>query len=136
MEYKTHKALDGELIDQITDTGSLRGDLLRLLTLYQSVYIEVGPEIMNAVLFEMSQQGEEIQNHRKYALEKNALTMRKIIAFAQARGEKIRKISPLTLTLPFDLIRIENILHQTTMDARHLEHLVDEILLPVYQAIS
>lgn len=135
MVDKMHKALNGDLIDQITDTGSFRGDLLRLLTLYQSVYTEVGPEIMNAVLFEMSQSGEEIQNLRNNAIEKNILTMKKLIMFAQTRGEKIREISPLTLTLPFDLIRIENILHQTVMDAKHLEHLVDEILLPVYREI-
>lgn len=55
MVYKMTNILGGELIDRIEDTGSLRGDLLQLLTLYQSIYAEIGPEIMNAILFEIGQ---------------------------------------------------------------------------------
>lgn len=32
--------------------------------------------------------------------------MKKIVALAQDRGEKLRKVSLPTLTLPFDLIRM------------------------------
>ena len=130
--YKMQKALNGELIDKIEDTGSLRGDFLRLLTLYQSVYREVGPEIMNAVLFEMSQNSANRANIIQNAREQNRETMRKVLAFAQSRGEKIKDISSLTLTLPFDLIRLDMLLHRAVLDASRLECLVDEILLPVF----
>jgi len=134
--YRTNKALHGELIDKIENTGSLRGDLLLLLTLYQSVYVVVGQEIMNAVLFEMSQNNVNLVELSKNAIESNVLTMRKILRFAQSRGEKIRDVSPLTLTLPFDLIRVSNLLHQAVIDPDRLECMVDEILLPVFLADS
>ena len=132
MVYKSQKVFNGELVDKIEDTGSLRGDLLRLLTLYQSLYREVGPEIMNAVLFEMSQNSANIANISQDALEKNIVAMRKVLAFAQARGEKIKHVSALTLTLPFDLLRLDILLHRAVLDTSRLECLVDEILLPVF----
>lgn len=48
------------------------------------------------------------------------------------RGEVIKEVSDETLTLPFDLIRMENILRQDGIDEKRLEVLVDEILLPVF----
>ena len=132
MVYKSQKVFNGELIDKIEDTGSLRGDFLRLLTLYQSLYKEVGPEIMNAVLFEMSQNSANRANISQDALEQNRVTMRKVLAFAQSRGEKIKHVSPLTMTLPFDLMRVDMLLHRAVIDASRLERLVDEILLPVF----
>jgi hypothetical protein len=35
-------------------------------------------------------------------------------------------------TLPFDLIRLDMLLHRAVLDASRLERLVDEILLPVF----
>lgn len=130
MVHKLHQVFDGELIDNLIDTGSLRGDILHMLTLYQRFNIEVGSEIVNAVLFEMSQNNPVVQSFSRNAMEKNIAVMRKIVAFAQARGEKIRDLSPRTLTLPFDLVRIDNLLYRT-VDEEHLEQLVDEIILPV-----
>jgi AcrR family transcriptional regulator len=130
--HKMHQALNGELIDNIIDTGSLRGDLLHLLTLYQRFNVEVGPEIVNAVLFEMSQNNANVPLFSRNATEKNILAMGKVVALAQARGEKIRNLSPRALALPFDLIRMDNLLYRATIDAKHLEQLVDEILLPVF----
>lgn len=130
--YKTANALGGELIDKIERSENLRGDLLQLITLYQSVYTEVGPEIMNAFLFEMGQNNEKISGIEVNAINKNVSTMRQLLEFAKARGEKIKEVSDATLTLPFDLIRIENFLHRGGIAAKRLELLVDEILLPVF----
>lgn len=134
MVYKTTNALGGELIDKIEDTGSLRGDLLLLLTLYQNFFTEVGPEIMNAILFEMGQDIKKMSEIEVNATNKNILTMRKLLRFARARGEKIKEVSDATLSLPFDLIRVENLLHKDVINAKRLELLVDEILLPVFLA--
>ena len=132
--YKTTNALGGELIDKIEDTGSLRGDLLQLLTLYQTIYTEVGPEIMNAILYEMGQNKQNKAEITVNAINKNILVMRKLLAFAKSRGEKIKKVSDATLTLPFDLIRVENLLSKDIIDRKRLELFVDEILLPVFLA--
>jgi len=134
MVYKTTNALGGELIDRVEDTGSLRGDLLHLLTLYQSVYAEVGNEIMNAILFEMGQDNKKMSEIEVNATNKNILVMRKLLGFAKNRGEKLKGVSNATLTLPFDLIRVENLLRKDAIDAKRIELLVDEILLPVFLA--
>lgn len=131
--HKTRKALGGELIDQIENTGSLRGDLLRLLSLYQKMFTEVSPEIMNAILYEMGQDNQKMAELKAEATTKNIQTMRKLLGFAKARGEKIKEVSDATLTLPFDLIRVENLLRKDDIDKNRLELLVDEILLPVFR---
>lgn len=132
--YKISLALNGDMIDLLEDTGSLRGDLLSLLKLYQSMYTEVGPEIMNAILVEMGRRNERIEDIRPRAIERNMLAMKKVLGFAQARGEKTKQVSEQTLTLPFDLIRIENLVHRDMIDTKRLELLIEEILLPVFQA--
>ena len=132
--YKWTKVLGGELIDRIEDTGSLRGDLLLLLTLYQSVYSEVGPEIMNAVLFEIGQNNKRIPEIKINATDKNILIMRKLLRFAKARSEKIKEVSDISLTLPFELMRIKYMMGKDLVDGEQLKLLVDEILLPVFKA--
>ncbi|NRT72924.1 TetR/AcrR family transcriptional regulator [Clostridium beijerinckii] len=134
MVYKFNAALDGELIDKIEDTGSLRGDLLYLLTIYQRVYTYVGLEIMNALIFEMSQNNEKLDEVKINATEKNIITMRALLKLAKARGEQINDVSNQTLSLPFDLIRMEYIMYNNVVDAERLKLLVDEILLPVFKA--
>ena len=130
---KSLHALGGEFIDMLEDTGSLRGDLLHMLTLYQRYYIEVGPEIMNAMLFEMSQNSPTMVAIGQNAVKKNILAMRKVLDFARMRGEKVKNVSEFALRLPFDLIRMQYLLHRIAIDARQLELLVDEILLPVFE---
>jgi len=134
MVYKMKKVLDGELIDKIEDTGSLRGDLLQLLTLYNKAYLEVGPEIMNTILFEMGQNNKKMTEITVNATNKNILVMQKLLGFAKVRGEKIKEVSETTLTLPFDLIRVEYLMRKGVIHEKRLELLVDEILLPVFLA--
>ncbi|MBV4420429.1 TetR/AcrR family transcriptional regulator [Clostridium tyrobutyricum] len=132
-EYKKSIVLDGELSDEIQKTESLREDLLQLLTLYQKVYMGVGPEIMSAFLFELSQNNDKIAEIKIIAKEKNIMIMKKLLEFAKERGDRIKKVSNETLVLPFDLIRIENILRKNDIDEDRLASLIDEILLPVFE---
>lgn len=132
-EYRSKLALNGDLIDKIQDTGSLIGDLLQFLTLYQMIYDEIGSEIMNAFLLEIGQNNKKIDAIKLLAIEKDILIMKKLLNFAKGRGEKIKEVSDDTLILPFDLIRMENIFHENEVDERNLIRLVDEILLPVFK---
>ncbi len=134
MKDRWTMTLDGDLIDKIVDTGSLRGDLLLLLRLYQRVYIEVGPSIMNAILFELSQNNERVDKVKIKAEGKNIRVMKKILELAQIRGEKVKEVSDMTLTLPFGLIRMRYILGGDEITEEQLEQIVDEVLLPVFKA--
>lgn len=129
---KSRHMLGGDFIDMIEDSGSLRGDLLLLVTMYQRFYTEVGPEIMNAMLFEASQNSPAMVAIGQNAVRRNIAAMGKVLDFARMRGEKVKNVSEFALRLPFDLIRMQYVLHRTVLDAPQLEHLVDEILLPVF----
>ena len=121
------------MIDQIENTGSLRGDLLRLLSLYQKMFTEVSPEIMNAILYEMGQDNQKMAEMKAEATTKNIQTHAETAWLRQSQGGKIKEVSDATLTLPFDLIRVENLLRKDDIDKNRLELLVDEILLPVFR---
>lgn len=136
VSFKSNEALGGDLIDVIKDTGSLRGDLLYILGLYQKIYANVGPEIMNAVLFEVSQNSFRIPTIKSEIDLKNIQVAEKILAFAKKRGEAIKDLSEAALSLPFDLIRIHFILDQQVFSAAEQEQLVDDILLPVFTGLS
>lgn len=126
-------ALHGELIDRIEDTGSLRGDLLQLLALYQSVFARIGPGILGAVLFEIGQGHHQIPAAEADATAKNVRVMRKLLKQAVTRGDRIKQVGASTLVLPFHLIRLANLM-QKKVGSRQMSHLVDEILLPVFTA--
>ncbi|MDR3577917.1 MAG: TetR/AcrR family transcriptional regulator [Anaerolineaceae bacterium] len=131
VDDRSSKALGGQLIDRIENTGTLRGDLLNLLTLYQSTYAEIGPEILSAVLFEIGQGNNNVHEAEVDSAAKNILVMRKLLRNAKSRGEKIKEVSDITLTLPFNLIRMEYLMHKYVGYDR-IELFVDEILLPVF----
>ena len=86
VDDRSSKALGGQLIDRIENTGTLRGDLLNLLTLYQSIYAEIGPEIMSAALFEIGQGNKKVPEAEVDAEVKNILFMRKLLKNAKSRG--------------------------------------------------
>ncbi|MCL2880596.1 MAG: TetR/AcrR family transcriptional regulator [Treponema sp.] len=132
IKYRSMQALGGDLADLIKDTGSLRGDLLHLLDLYQKIYVSVGPEIINAMLFEMSQNNTRIPAIKSEIGFRNVEMMVKLLESARARGEKIKPVSEKTLSLPFDLIRMGFLFERKTMNRREQMQLVDEILLPVF----
>ncbi len=48
------------------------------------------------------------------------MIMEKLLEFAKERGDKIKKVSNKTLALPFDLIRIENIISKSDIDENRL----------------
>jgi len=133
MIYRSTAALDGELIDKIEDTGSLRGDLLHLMDLYQRIYLATGPELMNAVLFEMSQDAARMAQMKDGAVFKNVQVMEKLLGFAKARGDEIKPLSMTAKTLPFDLIRTSFLWERRVLSADERERLVDEIVLPVFR---
>ena len=132
MAYKSSQALGGELIDLIKDTGSLRGDLLYLMELYQKIYLSVSPEIMNAVLFELSQNNKNIPALKSDVDFRNMLVMKKLLGFAAGRGEQTKPLSDQALTLPFNLIRMNFLLERQALDEKARERLADEILIPVF----
>lgn len=132
VDDKSFKAIGGQLDDRLENTGTLQGDLISLLALYQSFYTQIGPEILSAGLFELGQGNNKAPDAVVDTATKNILVMRKLLENAKSRGEKIKKVSDITLSLPFTLIRMENFMGKN-VDAKRIELFVDEILLPVFK---
>jgi len=132
--YKAQKLFEGEFFDTLKNTGSLRGDLLQLLNVYQGVYTEIGAEVLNNYYYIRMQDKEDTKEpaiHTR-AADKHLGAVKKILVQATERGEKVKKLSPITLMLPFDVIRMENLIRPKRIGKKRLETMVDEILLPVF----
>jgi hypothetical protein len=130
---KTSQALGGPVPDQVRDTGTLRGDLLHVLHAYQQIYAAVGPDVVNAVLFEMGRDSEQARTVKAGIDVQNVATIDAILGFARARGEDVRPRGPVARALPFDLVRMEYMFGHPLTDEIILE-MVDDILLPVFRA--
>src|SRR5215217_2776160 len=133
--YKAKKLFDGDFLDNLENTGSLRGDLNQLLTFCQSVYNEIGSEVIINYYYIRLQDKDNSREplvHTK-AVNKFIEAMKTILQNAELRGEHIKVTSGVTLMLPFDLIRIENLVRTQGIDKKRLETLVDEILIPVFK---
>jgi AcrR family transcriptional regulator len=133
--HKAKKLFEGKFFEQIVDNGSLRLDLLQLLTLYQRIYEEIGAEVLNNYFYIRMQDKTNMNKPGVHvtALEKHLGAVEKILEYAKKRGEKIKAISKITLMLPFDLIRIENLARIGNINNQRLEVMVDEVLLPVFK---
>lgn len=132
--YKAKKLFDGAFFSELKDNGDLRKDLLQLLTVYQKVHTEIGAEIINNYYFLRAQDKEDTKELplHKQAVEKYLSATKKILTNAEKRGEKIKKTSQITLMLPYDLIRTENLIRPTNISKKRLTMMVDEILMPVF----
>jgi len=132
MAYKVAQGLGGSLTDLLRDTGSLRGDLLHLLGVYQRMYAAAGPDVVNAVLFEMSRDNRRAQTLKADIDAQNEASMDIIIGFAKTRGETVGPLGPVARNLPFDLVRMRFMLGRRLTDD-DATGMVDEVLLPVFE---
>jgi len=130
--YRSAQALGGDMIDLVEDTGSLRGDLLAVIGLYVRIYSAVGTDFMNAMLFERSQNSAELPAITDDVGLRNRQVIEKVLDAARARGEAVKPLGPLAMTLPFDLIRATYVWKRSDFTDAEIEQLVDEILLPVF----
>ncbi|MGG3691586.1 TetR/AcrR family transcriptional regulator [Heyndrickxia ginsengihumi] len=132
IRYKSKRALGGNMIDLLQDKGSLRGNLLTVVQLYQQFFEAVGPEILSAMVFELSQKKELFQQFGERARESNFIMMKKIQHFAKQNGEINHEFTPMQMSLPFDLLRFENLIRGGNVSEEYLIKLVDEVLMPIY----
>ena len=136
--FKAKKLFEGEFFKELKDNGSLRLDLLQLLRIYQEVYAEIGIDVLNNYYYIRMQDKENLKKPAEHvqAVEKHLMAIEGILTRASARGEKTSRVSKITLMLPFDLIRIENLVRIGHFDQARMETIVDEVLLPVYLQTS
>lgn len=120
------------MIDLLEERGSLRTDLIAAMKLYQQFFEALGSEIMNALLFEWSQGNGAARAWISQARESNLKLMKKVQELAKRRGEIQHEFSSMQMILPFDILRLQNLINSKSVTVEYITQLVDEVLMPVY----
>lgn len=132
VRYKSQMIFDGPLIDLVEDQKSLREDLILVMLLFQKIFENVGLGVMDAMLFELRQNNKHSMDWLNSAQKNNIKLMEKIQNFAIDREEIDYEFTRIQMLLPFNILRIENLLNGKAITTEYICQLVDEILLPVY----
>jgi AcrR family transcriptional regulator len=119
------------LSGEVPDTGSLRGDVLALLSRMSDRMAEIGPETMYGVLGDYFADAELFSRVQEQVLQIGAGVMATILGRAEARGEARAEISPMIATLPTDLFRNRMFLTRNPPSGDVIAEIVDEIFLPL-----
>lgn len=132
VKYKSKQVFDGPMIDLLKDEGSLRADLIAVMELFQLLFEKVGLSVLGAMLFELRQRNEKSLLWLNQARESNIKVMKKVQGFAIRRGEIKHEFSRMQMILPFDILRLENLMNGGSLTKNYIIQLVDEVLMPIY----
>lgn len=132
VQYKSKQILGGKMMDLFEEKESLRADLIAVMEIFQKIVEAIGPKVLSALLFELRQRNESLQLWLNEAQESNMKLMKKIQDSAINRGEIKHEFSKIQMILPFNLLRLENVLSGGNVTRAYIVQLVDEVLMPVY----
>jgi len=118
---------------EVPDTGSLRGDVLALLTRASARLAELGPETLYGILGDYFADTESVAAFQDQVLHIGAGVMATILKHAEERGEVRQGISPRVNSLPTDLFRHELFIWRTPPSRRVITEIVDDVFLPLVQ---
>jgi len=121
------------LSGEVPDTGSLRGDVLALLTRVSARLTELGPETLYGILGDYFADTESVAAFQDQVLHIGAGVMATILRHAEERGEVRQGISPRVNSLPTDLFRHELLIRRTPPSRHVITEIVDDVFLPLVQ---
>jgi hypothetical protein len=120
----------------LPDTGTLRGDVLALLTPMAQRLQELGAETIHGLMAEYLAEYLGKLPISAYLEAQQSITkkMMPILERAAERGEAdLDKITPRIATLPMDLVRGEVLLTHAPVSEATIREIVDDIFLPLVQ---
>ncbi|MFC9688717.1 TetR/AcrR family transcriptional regulator [Kribbella sp. NPDC056951] len=118
----------GSIVEDVPDTGSLRGDVLAVLERMADRFAALGPEVIHGLLAEAPDVSPEI-------IGRMSGVMATIVQRAAERGEIPSAELPLSVLLaPTNLLRHQMLLTREPLDPATLTTLVDDIFLPLARA--
>jgi len=122
------------LSGEVPDTGSLRGDVLALLTRTSERLTELGADTVYGILGDYFADTELFSAVQDQVLHIGAGVMATILKHAEERGEVRPGISPRVASLPTDLFRHELLIRRTPPTRRAIAEIIDEVFLPLVRA--
>ena len=122
------------LSGEVPDTGSLRGDVLALLTRTSERLTELGADTVYGILGDYFADTELFSAVQDQVLHIGAGVMATILKHAEERGEVRPGISPRVASLPTDLFRHELLIRRTPPTRSAIAEIIDEVFLPLVRA--
>lgn len=115
----------GSIVDNIPDTGELRGDVLAVLDWMAQRRHDFGADTIHGIMAELP------TIHPEVFIDMQEV-MKKILKNAATRGEiKTENLPPRIITLPVDLLRHQLLLTKDPIKETTLKEITDEIFLPL-----
>ena len=117
---------------EVPDTGSLRGDLIALLTSLGSARVTFAAIVSAVFSGLLASTGLTPAQVREKILADRPLHSDQIFARAQERGEiDLDRIPPAVLTMPFDLIRHDMLMTYKPIPPERVLAIVDDLFMPL-----
>jgi AcrR family transcriptional regulator len=116
----------------IPDTGSLRGDMIALLTSFSSTRVSFAATASAVFSGLLSSTGLTPAQVREKILADRPLQSDQVFARAHERGEiDLDRIPPAVLTMPFDLIRHDMLMTYKPIPPERVLAIVDDLFMPL-----
>lgn len=119
----------------IPDTGSLRGDMIALLTRASSARIGLVTVINAAFSGLLASSGLTPAEVREKIMADRRLSSDRVFARAHERGElDLGRVPPAVLAMPFDLMRHDMLMTYQPIPPERVTTIVDDLFLPLVAA--
>jgi len=116
----------------LPDTGSIRGDIIAMLTLANETRLSVAALLSVRLATYFEETGTGFADLREVMLGDRVSAMETVVARAVERGEiDPARLTPRIVTLPFDLFRHHALMTFKPMPLADIEEIVDTIFLPL-----
>jgi AcrR family transcriptional regulator len=116
----------------IPDTGSLRGDMIALLTSFSSTRVSFAATVSAVFSGLLASTGLTPAQVREKILADRPLRSHQLFARAHQRGEiDLDHVPPAVLTMPFDLIRHDMLMTYKPIPPERVHAIVDDLFMPL-----
>ena len=117
---------------EVPDTGSLRGDMIALLSSFSSTRVSFAATVSAVFSGLLASTGLTPAQVREKILADRPLHSDQIFARAHERGEiDLDRIPPAILTMPFDLIRHDMLMTYKPIPPERVLAIVDDLFMPL-----
>jgi AcrR family transcriptional regulator len=114
------------------DTGSLRGDMIALLTSFSATQVGFAATVSAAFSGLLASTGLTPAQTREKILADRTLPSAQVFARAHERGEiDLDRISPAILTMPSDLMRYDMLMTYQPIPPERILTIVDDLFMPL-----
>jgi len=122
---------------EIPDTGSLRGDMIAMLSNFSNVRVGFAAVVIAAFSGLLASSGLTPAQVREKLIADRPLWSLEIYRRARERGEiDLDRVPPIVLSMPFDLMRHDMLMTYKPIPQERVLEIVDDLFMPLIAAAS